>query len=413
MWIEFSEFNFKLLIPLIFPVFKRVQDFTKKLYIKDSKDDKTLFKTFRYFFSYTLSFIFLIIVHVRTRKKETKIIETKEEGSDKLENKRTMSLSESLTMTNTITEIKIANKRKMRLKSYLFLGGLCLLGLFCYFFRKFFEQSSFRITKQSMGIFFDIAGYIILSYLILKQKLYLHSYVTMGIIAFVLLCLFIISIFYVEDKIDLAKSLGYYFFYSLFFVLYDVLKKKYMIMFFNTPYFMMLVIGISCTTFVLIYDLFAFIVDRENEEIAKGFRSCITGVGEAFGFILDIITQFIWNLGIWLIIYYLTPCHYFISEYISEYIYYLKNARDSKEESFYKTENIVIFSVGCFINFCCSLVFNEVVILNFCGLDYNTKKRIQQRQRTESRLTVSAQILLETDANDNEDMNSQQSNHSN
>ena len=153
-----------------------------------------------------------------------------------------------------------------------------------------------------MGIFFDIAGYIILSYLILKQKLYLHSYVTMGIIAFVLLCLFIISIFYVEDKIDLAKSLGYYFFYSLFFVLYDVLKKKYMILFFNTPYFMMLVIGISCTTFVLIYDLFAFIVDRENEEIAKGFRSCITGVGEAFGFILDIITQFIWNLGIWLII---------------------------------------------------------------------------------------------------------------
>ena len=184
-------------------------------------------------------------------------------------------------------------------------------------------------------------------------------------------------------------------------------------MFFNTPYFMMLVIGISCTTFVLIYDLFAFIVDRENEEIAKGFQSCITGVGEAFGFILDIITQFIWNLGIWLIIYYLTPCHYFISEYISEYIYYLKNARDSKEESFYKTENIVIFSVGCFINFCCCLVFNEVVILNFCGLDYNTKKRIQQRQRTESRLTVSAQILLETDANDNEDMNSQQSNHSN
>jgi hypothetical protein len=50
MWIEFSEFNFKLLIPLIFPIFKRVQDFTKKLYIKDSKDDKTLFKTFRYFF---------------------------------------------------------------------------------------------------------------------------------------------------------------------------------------------------------------------------------------------------------------------------------------------------------------------------------------------------------------------------
>ena len=108
----------------------------------------------------------------------------------------------------------------------------------------------------------------------------------------------------------------------------------------------------------------------------KGFFICFTN--------LEIILQLCWNLGIWLTIYYLTPCHYFISEYISEYIYYIQNAIDSNEE-FYRTINIVIFSIAYFINFFCCLVFNEVIILNFWGLDYNTNKRINERIQNESK----------------------------
>ena len=29
------------------------------------------------------------------------------------------------------------------------------------------------------------------------------------------------------------------------------------------------------------------------------------------------------------------------------------------------------------------IIFNEVLILNFCGLDYNTNKRIKQREKKE------------------------------
>ena len=98
----------------------------------------------------------------------------------------------SLNMTNTITELKTQNAKKMKIKSIIFLSALCAMGLFCYFFRYFFESEDFRDAKQSIGIFFDIAGYILLSYLILKQKLYKHSYISSGIIAFVLIILFII-----------------------------------------------------------------------------------------------------------------------------------------------------------------------------------------------------------------------------
>ena len=388
MWIELSEFNLKLFIPLIFPVFKRIQDLTKKLYIKKGYDDHTLFKTFRYYLCHILAFVPLLIVYYRTKKAENDLIEIKEENTEKLESVKTLTHNDTLFKTNTIADLKVANTRKKRMKSYIFLGGLCILSLFCYYYRYFFEKYSAREFKQSMGIFFDIGGYIVLSMLILKQKLYFHNFVSMGIIAVLLIVLFIMTTVCIEDKNSIWKSFIYYLFYILLFILYDVLKKKYMNMF----------IGIFGCVFVLIYDFIAFLIDNNKEEVAKGFRENINDAGKAFALILDLIIHFIWNLGLWLTIYYLTPCHIFMSEYISEYIYYIQDV------------NVVIFSIFAFINFCCCLVFNEVVILNFFNLDYNTKKRIQERQRHESRTTNQAQILLSDDENDaNIELSSQNS----
>ena len=410
MWIELSEFNLKLFIPLIFPVFKRIQDLTKKLYIKKGYDDHTLFKTFRYYLCHILAFVPLLIVYFRTKKAENDLIEIKEENTEKLESVKTLTHNDTLFKTNTIADLKVANTRKKRMKSYIFLGGLCILSLFCYYYRYFFEKYSAREFKQSMGIFFDIGGYIVLSMLILKQKLYFHNFVSMGIIAVLLIVLFIMTTVCIEDKNSIWKSFIYYLFYILLFILYDVLKKKYMNMFFNTPYFMMLVIGIFGCVFVLIYDFIAFLIDNNKEEVAKGFRENINDAGKAFALILDLIIHFIWNLGLWLTIYYLTPCHIFMSEYISEYIYYIQDVNNPPNPKFYKTHNVVIFSIFAFINFCCCLVFNEVVILNFFNLDYNTKKRIQERQRHESRQTNQAQILLSDDENDaNIELSSQNS----
>ena len=410
MWIELSEFNLKLFIPLIFPVFKRIQDLTKKLYIKKGYDDHTLFKTFRYYLCHILAFVPLLIVYYRTKKAENDLIEIKEENTEKLESVKTLTHNDTLFKTNTIADLKVANTRKKRMKSYIFLGGLCILSLFCYYYRYFFEKYSAREFKQSMGIFFDIGGYIVLSMLILKQKLYFHNFVSMGIIAVLLIVLFIMTTVCIEDKNSIWKSFIYYLFYILLFILYDVLKKKYMNVFFNTPYFMMLVIGIFGCVFVLIYDFIAFLIDNNKEEVAKGFRENINDAGKAFALILDLIIHFIWNLGLWLTIYYLTPCHIFMSEYISEYIYYIQDVNNPPNPKFYKTHNVVIFSIFAFINFCCCLVFNEVVILNFFNLDYNTKKRIQERQRHESRQTNQAQILLSDDENDaNIEMSSQNS----
>jgi len=371
MLIEFSEFNLKLLIPLIFPIFKRIEDYSKKAYIKE---DNQLFKTFRYFLSYIFAFIPFLIIKFRTKNanEKNKILKI---------NKIDTNSTRNFTITNSIVILKEKKIQLRKLKSFLFLFSLCILGLFCYFYRFLFEISEFAEEKQSIGIFFEIADYVVLSRFILKQKLYKHNFVSAGIISAILMILFIISFPYIETKY-IFRSFAYYFFFSLCFGSYDILGKRYMINFFVSPYYLMFIIGSINVILMIIYELFAYFLNPDVSGIIIGFKNNVDNIGKFFLFILDIFLEGIWNLGIWLTVYYLTPCHYFISEYISEYVYYMISALESLE-GFYSKINIAIFSISYFINFFCCLVFNEVIILNFFGLDFNTKKRIEQRIREE------------------------------
>ena len=58
-----------------------------------------------------------------------------------------------------------------------------------------------------------------------------------------------------------------------------------------------------------------------------------------------------------------------------------KNGETIQEGNFlFGTNNIAIFSIIFFINFICSLIFNEIIILKFCKLEYYTKKYIIERE---------------------------------
>ena len=374
MWIECFEFNFKLLIILIFPVFRRIEDYTKQLYITE---ENALFKTFRYFLCHIFAVIIILISYKKDEKGIIVPLEISREDSDP-----SPKVSFNSFMINEIDELKRKNIKKRKLKSTISLLILSANGLLCYLYRLFFNYADkyFGFGKQSIGIFFDICFYIFFSYFILNQKLYKHNWTSLGIISTIILILIIITFISIKDTNQIIISIGYYFFYSLFFSLYDVLGKKYMVYFYNTPYFMIFIIGIINVFLLLVFDLFAYFFNREISGIIIGFKKNITSALNFFEFILDLIVEFIWNLGIWLTVYYFTPCHFFISEYISEYIYYMRNAFNS-DDNFYSTVNIIIFSIAHLINLFCSLVYNEVIIINLWALDYNTKKRIQERMK--------------------------------
>ena len=57
----------------------------------------------------------------------------------------------------------------------------------------------------------------------------------------------------------------------------------------------------------------------------------------------------------------------------------IQSGKGNKYDFIYYTINIIIFSVVFFINLICSLIFNEIIILKFCSLEYYTKKYINKR----------------------------------
>ena len=368
MIIEFSEFNYKLLLPLIFPIFNRLQDLTKEAYMNEDGDNH-IFVTFRYFFSYLFAGIFFIILKYNTREKS---VRNESNYSINIE-PVSQSLGNEIDLTAQIQE------KKIKIKKILFIIILCALGVSTFYCRYFFYRDEFYYAEQSTRSFCEIVTFTALSFIIIKQKLYLHHFVSLGCIIFMLFIIFFISIPYMEG-INILFSLLYYFLISLAFGLYDVLIKKYLNDFYSNPYFMMLIIGVINFTLLLIFDIFAYFFNPDISGIILGLNKNINSIGDLFLFILDIILEFIWNLGILLVIYYYTPCHYFISEYISDYIYFIRKSSSQRDDDFFSISNIVIFSLCYVINFFCILVFNEVIILNFCNLGYNTRKKIQGRE---------------------------------
>ena len=172
--------------------------------------------------------------------------------------------------------------------------------------------------------------------------------------------------------------------------------------FYKNPYFIMFYVGIINSSLLLIFDTFAYFFNNDISGIIIGFKKNISNALNIFYFILTLIIEFFWVLGIELTVYYFTPCHYSILEYIAEYIYYIKNVISSDEE-FYSTGNAIIITIAYLINFFCCLVFNEVVILNFWKLDYNTKIRIQERIIIENDLNANNKLIINQIIEERED----------
>ena len=61
---------------------------------------------------------------------------------------------------------------------------------------------------------------------------------------------------------------------------------------FNTPYFIMLIIGLIDGTLLLIFDIITFSVNPDNDGIIKGFNDSINNIGKVFALILYLILKF-------------------------------------------------------------------------------------------------------------------------
>ena len=367
--IEFHLSDYKLFLLLIFPTCEIFNTKIREHYLKEFNE---FFLIFLNFLSYFFSLIFIIIIKFKTRKNNKRNINIKEKGNDldsinDTENKNNKGIIN--------IEIKKGKKAK-KIKSLVYILVLSIINLIYSYF-----NSKSYFEKRTIGMGYKILLFFLLSFIILKYKYAKHHYITFGINALTLFTKYILNIIFINSSEYVLKHIWFYFIYSISFCFLLTIGKYYMDKYYISPHFIMFTIGIFLSVILVIVELIIYLTCHESK-IFSGFQDNINGTENIFWLLGDIITQFGMYLGLWITVYYFTPCHTIISENIMEIVYYIIDFK--KNEDVWKEKNInlnlYIFPFIHVINFICSLVFNEIIVLNFCGLDYQTKLRIKERE---------------------------------
>lgn len=301
--------------------------------------------------------------------------------------------------------IKSKTKRNMvNLIPFLIILGL--INIFPHLlYLKYAHNEVFHSSQSFMSILFTS----FFCYFVLKTKLYSHHYLALG-------CFMIVICSYlVIKRHDLDRDIQYHYNNWLIFFLVtfgyiiptsfrEVLEKYIMTNYFISTLKILLFEGICLlivfTLYIVIFQFipcganptFSFICSNVQWKIIQidlesyfNFSSMKTVA--IFGYIMSVYFASFFRVET---INKLTPTHRFVCEMLSQlyrFVYYLI----IKDEHFYKTISLWLETAQSFLLIFACFLFNEIIIIKLCKLDYNTKKEIQARAFND--LLVSAEPI--------------------
>ena len=213
--------------------------------------------------------------------------------------------------------------------------------------------------------------------LILKYEVFSHQILSI-ILTLIGWILISIPIFQKISSQDIVPNIIFFFgaiFYPLYLVFFKfIIQKYYLSVFLN-----MLFIGIFLLIISIIGLLTYSLIDRNNLSYIKEIFD-IAEDNKLFYFALLFGT--IVKVIFCLIIYYFTPNIFVLTNVISSIINWIFNyfITKNKEET---TLNLILQGIGYFIILFSTLIYNEFIIFNFCGLNKNTIKNISERSNIE------------------------------
>ena len=403
MWIECGIINYKLIIPLIYPLFYQIRRIIHK------NDEKPFLQFFTNYLGYLLSG--LIYLFIKWRMKKKKVITKNNDLSDKdvdtivyelndlfvptfndsFDRSSTSPFVKVKTLVNTKTvrsensnqialeKIKIEKKNSKR--KHLFILLLVVIYLIPMLLDAF-NPYAFK-TSSSVSLFFSIISYVIFGRLILGMKIYTHQIFAL-IIILVGNIIIVLLVFIGKETQNFILSLLFIVSIVVLFCLYNNLAKRYFNVYMGSPYYLMFVIGLISICLIFPYEVITVIAFGKNTsfngifyQMEKNFEK--TSLYPLI-FIGDIISAFLWIAGIILTIYFFTPCHFIICESISQIL----SAFISHTLDELSVARQVIIYILFFIIFLGSLIYNEIFIINICSLSKHTQKHIIIRQKEET-----------------------------
>ena len=192
-----------------------------------------------------------------------------------------------------------------------------------------------------------------------------------------------------EDNSNLAINILIMAVIMIFFAVFNVVEKRYFNKYMDSPYHYMFVVGLISTIIILLYETITVLVASKDEVYNGIFLQIEKNFSESNLYILvllgDLVSAFFWVMGIHLMVYYFSPCHFIISEAISQILSTFINPDNLVGRPF--AIKIIIY-VLFFIIFFASLIYNEVIIINVFDLNKNTKKFILERAQFEKDLKI-------------------------
>ena len=387
MWIECGIINYKLIIPLIYPTLFQIRIIIHK------DEEKPFLIFFTNYLGYLFSGLIYLIIKYRMKKveisdkdkinnndDETTILDFNEELIPNNDESNEISRSSFMPIKSTFNKMKInkANnqidleiekiEKKNSKRKHLFILILAVIYLVPMLLDAF-NTYEFK-TSSPVSLFIAIISYVIFSRIILGMKIYSHQIFALIIILVSNIIIILLVIIQREEQGIIDMILNFIIILSIviLYCLYNNLVKKYFNVYMGSPYYLMFIIGAMSISLILPYEIITVIAFGKDTKFNGIFYQMEKNYEKTklypLIFIADIISAFLWIAGINLTVYFFTPCHFIISESISQIISIIIS---QTFENLLWTKQIIIYNLF-FMIFLGSLIYNEIFIINICSL---------------------------------------------
>ena len=249
MFIQLGLINYKLILPLVFPI-------CLQLKILIGQSDSGSYELFINYLSYSFAGFIYLMVRYNTIKSGKEIIpttnkqvSTAESSAEKIQIDIYGDLDSNAIIQKFKNE-KLKNEKKELRKLKLFVIFLVFMNflpasleIIIYNSLKDSKDYDYYDLKESCSMFFVILFYVLFSIIFLKHKIYNHQIFSLVI---VIICTILIFISYViENELNSNKIKNIILFSLIFcfYALYNVLGKKLLDSFIISPYYLMFAIG--------------------------------------------------------------------------------------------------------------------------------------------------------------------------
>ena len=362
--INCGKINIIFLIPIIGGLIRIIRNYAFNI-INENKSDEILKQIFLIFtngfymeLGMVLAFIPYIILKYQTKKTV---------GSSD----QTQSRKSRLTIKFEYYDIYEKN-RKSKYKLICFATFLDFSRTFLLY--PFHSECPYNIWE------FDLLYLSLLSYIILKTKLYRHQYFSMIIIIILGFGLNVITYFKnTNDKIDviqiIVKLIS-----ELILSLNIVVNKYIMDKYFCSPYELCMLEGIIIVLLSVFCISIIIIINVINGNITNVDFISLLGLDKPFLYAIVMIITFFYNISIFVTNEKFSPCHVLLALIVHECYYYVNTDMEGKIIIILNIIGLLILIVMLII----FLFFIEILELNLFAISKNTKKNIGIRADREN-----------------------------